>query len=44
MRPVQNLAAKQIELIGTFEQVYMDICVIQEESYKGVSAFFSLNV
>lgn len=37
MRPVMNLAAQQIELLGTFEQVYLDICVIPEEAYNGVS-------
>lgn len=37
MRPVYNLAAKQIELIGTLEQVYMDICVSVEEAYPAVS-------
>ncbi|PSN31851.1 DNA-directed RNA polymerase I subunit RPA2 [Blattella germanica] len=33
MRPVINLAAGKIELIGTFEQVYMDICVYPEEAH-----------
>lgn len=36
MRPVINLAARKVELIGTFEQIYMDICVYPEEAYEGV--------
>jgi DNA-directed RNA polymerase I subunit RPA2 len=36
MRPVINLAAQKVELIGTFEQVYMDICIYPKEAYKGV--------
>lgn len=35
MRPLINLVANQIELVGTFEQVYLDICVAPEESYPG---------
>lgn len=31
MRPVFNLALKRIELIGTFEQVYLDISVSDDE-------------
>lgn len=41
MRPVMNLAVKKVELIGTFEQVYLDICVTPEETYGGVSISFS---
>ncbi|XP_014601550.1 PREDICTED: DNA-directed RNA polymerase I subunit RPA2 [Polistes canadensis] len=37
MRPVLNLATKETELIGTFEQVYMDICVVPEEAYDGLT-------
>lgn len=37
MRRVMNLAAKKTELIGTFEQVYMDICITPEEAYDGVN-------
>lgn len=36
MRPVRNLLVNQIELIGTFEQVYMDIGVKSEESIEMV--------
>lgn len=35
MRPVLNLSANNIELIGTFEQVYLDICVKPKEIYNG---------
>ena len=37
MRPVVNLAMNDVELIGSFEQVYMEICVTRGESYKGVT-------
>lgn len=37
MRPLVNLLKNTIELVGTFEQVYMDICVTQAEIYKGKS-------
>lgn len=35
MRPLLNLATKEVEFVGTFEQVYMDICISPEEYYKG---------
>ncbi|XP_063972531.1 DNA-directed RNA polymerase I subunit RPA2 isoform X2 [Diachasmimorpha longicaudata] len=31
MRPVLNLAVNKVELIGTFEQVYLEICIVPEE-------------
>lgn len=31
MRPVFNLDLEQIELIGTFEQVYLDISISEDE-------------
>ncbi|XP_011302385.1 DNA-directed RNA polymerase I subunit RPA2 [Fopius arisanus] len=31
MRPVINLAVNKIELIGTFEQVYLEVCTVPEE-------------
>nr|CAD7596147.1 unnamed protein product [Timema genevievae] len=34
MRPVVNLAAQAVELIGTLEQVHMDICIVPEEAYE----------
>jgi len=36
MRPVKNLTYDTVEMIGTFEQSYMDICIIAEEAHKGV--------
>lgn len=39
VRPVKNLALNKIELIGTFEQVYMDICIKLSEAYPGVSFY-----
>lgn len=43
MRPVLNLACKQIELIGTLEQVYMDICITPEEAYKGLTTHMEIS-
>ncbi|XP_047106984.1 DNA-directed RNA polymerase I subunit RPA2 isoform X1 [Schistocerca piceifrons] len=37
MRPVINLSTNTLELIGTLEQVYLDICVRPEEAYPGVT-------
>ena len=37
MRPVLNLGLNLVEMIGTFEQAYMDICVRPEEALQGVS-------
>lgn len=42
MRPVRNLALNEIEYIGTFEQVYLDICINAEDAYPGVSIFLKL--
>ena len=33
MRPVINLALNQVEYIGTFEQIYLDICITDDEKY-----------
>lgn len=41
MRPVLNLDLEQIELIGTFEQVYLDISVSEDEIRPNVSNAFS---
>lgn len=41
MRPLTNLFANKIELVGTFEQVYLDICVCPEEAYKGKCSFIN---
>lgn len=43
MRPVMNLACKQVELIGTFEQVYLDVCITPEEAYKGRTTHMELS-
>lgn len=37
IRPVKNIALNKIELIGTFEQVYLDICLKLSEAYQNVS-------
>lgn len=37
MRPVFNLDLEQIELIGTFEQVYLDISISEDEIRPNVS-------
>ena len=37
MLPVRNLATNTTELIGSFEQVYMDIAVDPSEVHEGVS-------
>lgn len=43
MRPVKNLSVNKVELIGTFEQVYLNICVKAEEAFEGVIiVFFSI--
>lgn len=34
VRPLRNLAANAIELVGTFEQVYMNICVTLNEAHE----------
>lgn len=39
MRPVLNLIANKIELVGTFEQVYLHISVTPAEAYEGVRKF-----
>ncbi|CAH3126705.1 unnamed protein product [Pocillopora meandrina] len=42
MRPVFNLAANKVEMIGTFEQVYMDIAVVKEEAYEAKTTHLEL--
>ncbi|XP_048246491.1 DNA-directed RNA polymerase I subunit RPA2-like isoform X1 [Haliotis rufescens] len=37
MRPVLNLSLGMVEMIGTFEQVYLDICITEEEFHPGVT-------
>lgn len=43
MRPVMNLAADAVEYIGTFEQVYMEICIAPEEAYAGLTTHMELS-
>lgn len=43
MRPVYNLAAKAVELVGTFEQVYLNICITAEESHAGITTHQELS-
>jgi len=38
MRPVYNLAHNCIEYVGTFESVYMDICIREKEAYTGLTS------
>ncbi|KAK2177567.1 hypothetical protein NP493_591g01025 [Ridgeia piscesae] len=35
MRPVRNLATSSVEMIGTFEQCYLNICVTPSEAHQG---------
>ncbi|KAG5670198.1 hypothetical protein PVAND_000476 [Polypedilum vanderplanki] len=37
MRPVLNLAFNKIELIGTFEQVFLEVAISKEEICEGVT-------
>lgn len=43
MRPVYNLQVGKIEFVGTFEQVYMDICVVPSEKYEGVTTHMEIS-
>ena len=43
MRPVFNLSAQAVELIGTFEQVYMNISITPEEAHEGLTTHQELN-
>lgn len=43
MRPVYNLAARAVELVGTFEQVYLNICITEEESHEGITTHQELS-
>ena len=44
VRPVQNLAQGKAEMLGTFEQVYMDIAITPSEAIKGVSINIVFNL
>ncbi|XP_067125570.1 DNA-directed RNA polymerase I subunit RPA2 [Centruroides vittatus] len=37
VRPVHNLSVNSTEMVGTFEQVYLDICVIPDEAIAGIT-------
>ena len=37
MRPVLNLELNKVEMIGTFEQVFLTVCVDPSEAIPGVS-------
>ncbi|XP_060854584.1 DNA-directed RNA polymerase I subunit RPA2 [Rhopalosiphum padi] len=39
MRPVFNLDLEQIELIGTFEQVYLDISISEDEIRPNITSY-----
>lgn len=43
MRPVRNLALNEIEYVGTFEQVYLDICIKVEDAYPGLTTHQELS-
>ena len=43
MRPVRNLATGSVELIGTFEQVYLDVSITKEERYEGITTHEELS-
>ncbi|XP_072933735.1 DNA-directed RNA polymerase I subunit RPA2 [Epargyreus clarus] len=43
MRPVINLSTGQLELIGTMEQLYLDIAVTQGEIYPGKTTHMELS-
>jgi len=42
VRPVWNYTCKAVEMIGTFEQVYLNVAVTDSEAKQSVSANFVL--
>lgn len=44
MRPLVNVRSNKIELIGTFEQVYLDVCINASEFYQGNYFKFDLRL
>jgi len=44
MRPVFNLDLEQIELIGTFEQVYLDISISEDEIRPNVCIAYTISI
>ncbi|XP_064648156.1 DNA-directed RNA polymerase I subunit RPA2-like [Lineus longissimus] len=43
VRPVLNLRCKKTEMIGSFEQVFMDICITPNEAYEGITTHQELS-
>lgn len=43
MRPVINLEFNKIEMIGTFEQVYLDVAISKDEIYEDVTTHLELS-
>ncbi|KAK6637732.1 hypothetical protein RUM44_008154 [Polyplax serrata] len=43
VRPVINLNLNKTELVGTFEQVYLDICLKLDEAYDGLTTHQELS-
>ncbi|PVD31138.1 hypothetical protein C0Q70_10416 [Pomacea canaliculata] len=43
MRPVIHLATGKLEMIGPFEQVYLDIAVYKDEIHKGITTHLEVN-
>lgn len=43
MRPVLNLSLNKIEMIGTFEQVYLEVAIKREEIYPNVTTHLELS-
>lgn len=42
VRPVTNLALNRVEMIGSFEQAYMNVAVIPEEVKPGVKFHYKI--
>ncbi|OMH85234.1 putative DNA-directed RNA polymerase I subunit RPA2 [Zancudomyces culisetae] len=42
MRPVRHLQTNSIELVGSFEQVYMDIAILNQDIIEGVSEYIEI--
>lgn len=43
MRPLKNLIANAIELVGTFEQIYLNVCVTLDEAHEGLTTHIELS-
>ena len=44
MRPVWNYVCKSVEMIGTFEQVYLNVAVTDDEAKQSVSVYHIVTV